>query len=48
VHLMHTALVAGWAGSMALYELAVLWSVRSCFKSNVASRYVRYAFYDSF
>jgi len=23
VHLMHTALVAGWAGSMALYELAV-------------------------
>lgn len=24
VHLMHTALVAGWAGSMALYELAVL------------------------
>jgi photosystem II CP47 chlorophyll apoprotein len=40
---MHTALVAGWAGSMALYELAVfdpsdpvlnLW----------ASRYVCYAF----
>jgi photosystem II CP47 chlorophyll apoprotein len=24
VHLMHTGLVAGWAGSMALYELAVL------------------------
>ncbi|MFB8792542.1 MAG: photosystem II chlorophyll-binding protein CP47 [Potamolinea sp.] len=23
VHLMHTALVAGWAGSMALYELAL-------------------------
>ena len=23
VHLMHTALVSGWAGSMALYELAV-------------------------
>ena len=23
VHLMHTALVAGWAGSMALYELSV-------------------------
>ncbi|KAK9705397.1 hypothetical protein RND81_07G053500 [Saponaria officinalis] len=23
VHVMHTALVAGWAGSMALYELAV-------------------------
>jgi Photosystem II protein. len=23
VHLMHTSLVAGWAGSMALYELAV-------------------------
>lgn len=22
-HLMHTALVAGWAGSMALYELAI-------------------------
>ncbi len=24
VHLMHTALVAGWAGSMALYELAII------------------------
>jgi len=24
VHLMHTSLVAGWAGSMALYELAIL------------------------
>ena len=24
VHLMHTALVAGWAGSMALYELAAV------------------------
>ena len=23
VHLMHTALVSGWAGSMAFYELAV-------------------------
>ena len=23
VHLMHTSLVSGWAGSMALYELAV-------------------------
>lgn len=23
VHLMHTALVAGWAGSMALYEAAI-------------------------
>ena len=23
VHLMHTALVSGWAGSMALYELSV-------------------------
>merc|ERR1711988_1904742 len=23
VHLMHTALVAGWAGSIAFYELAV-------------------------
>jgi Photosystem II protein. len=23
VHLMHTALVAGWAGSMALYETAI-------------------------
>ena len=23
VHLMHTSLVAGWAGAMALYELAV-------------------------
>ena len=23
VHIMHTALVSGWAGSMALYELAV-------------------------
>jgi hypothetical protein len=24
VHLMHTSLVSGWAGSMALYELAIL------------------------
>ena len=24
VHLMHTALVAGWAGSMALYELSLI------------------------
>jgi hypothetical protein len=24
VHLMHTALVSGWAGSMAFYELAIL------------------------
>ena len=24
VHLMHTVLLAGWAGSMALYELAIL------------------------
>jgi photosystem II CP47 chlorophyll apoprotein len=23
VHIMHTILVAGWAGSMALYELTV-------------------------
>ena len=23
VHIMHTTLVAGWAGSMALYELAL-------------------------
>jgi len=25
VHLMHTALVSGWAGSMALYELTVFY-----------------------
>ena len=24
VHIMHTALVAGWAGSMALYELSLI------------------------
>jgi photosystem II CP47 chlorophyll apoprotein len=47
VHLMHTALVAGWAGSMALYELAV-YDPSDPVKSNVASRYVCYAFYDSF
>ena len=23
VHLMHTALISGWAGSMAIYELAI-------------------------
>ena len=28
VHLMHTALVSGWAGSMALYELALFDPVR--------------------
>jgi hypothetical protein len=43
---MHTALVAGWAGSMALYELAVF-DPSDPFKPNVASRYVCYAFYDS-
>jgi photosystem II CP47 chlorophyll apoprotein len=48
VHIMHTGLVAGWAGSMALYELAVFDPSDPVIKSNVASRYVCYAFYDSF
>ena len=26
VHLMYTALVAGWSGSMSLYELSVFYS----------------------
>jgi len=26
VHLMHTSLVAGWAGSMTLFEIAVFYS----------------------
>jgi photosystem II CP47 chlorophyll apoprotein len=47
VHLMHTALVAGWAGSMALYELAVFDPSDPVLNPNVASRYVRYAIYDS-
>jgi len=33
VHLMHTALVAGWAGSMALYELAVFDTVYDTFRN---------------
>jgi len=47
VHLMHTALVSGWAGSMALYELAVFSSFRCSFKSNVASRDVRNAIHGT-
>ncbi|KAL3648278.1 hypothetical protein CASFOL_007702 [Castilleja foliolosa] len=34
VHIMHTALVAGWAGSMALYELAVF-DHRNCLPETV-------------
>ena len=30
VHLMHTALVSGWAGSMALYELSIFDPSDSC------------------
>ena len=44
VHLMHTALVSGWAGSMAFYELAIFEPFRSGFKSNVATGYVRFTF----
>ena len=31
VHLMHTGLIAGWAGSMAIYELAIFdpWDLHS-------------------
>ena len=34
VHLMHTALVAGWAGSMALYELAIFDTILFNFTSH--------------
>ncbi len=47
VHLMHTALVAGWAGSMALYELAVFDPTDPVSEPNVASRDVRVALHDS-
>jgi hypothetical protein len=47
VHLMHTALVSGWAGSMALYELAVFDPSDPVLKPNVETRYVCYSFYDS-
>jgi len=47
VHLMHTALVAGWAGSMALYELAVF-DPSDPVLNPIASRYVCYAFHDTF
>ena len=45
---MHTALVSGWAGSMALYELAVFDPSDPILKSNVETRYVCSTFYDSF
>ena len=47
VHLMHTALVAGWAGSMALYELAVFDPSDPVLNPNVETRYVRNAFHGS-
>ena len=47
VHLMHTSLVAGWAGSMALYELAIFDPSDPVLKSNVASRNVCNAIYDT-
>jgi hypothetical protein len=48
VHIMHTALVSGWAGSMALYELAVFIFIWSCFGSNVETRYVHHPLHVSF
>ena len=48
VHLMHTSLVAGWAGSMALYELAIFDPSDPSFKSNVASGDVCYAIHGTF
>jgi Photosystem II protein len=44
-HLMHTALVAGWAGSMALYETATFDPSDPVFQPHVASRYVCTTFY---
>jgi len=44
VHLMHTALVSGWAGSMALYELAIF-DPSDPFKSDVETRNVCNAIY---
>ena len=48
VHLMHTSLVAGWAGSMALYELAVFDPFGSSTKPYVETRYVCNAFHGTF
>ena len=46
VHLMHTALVAGWAGSMALYELAVFDPSDPVLNPYVETRDVRITFHD--
>ena len=40
VHLMHTGLIAGWAGSMAIYELAIFDPLGPDLQSNVAPRHV--------
>ena len=45
VHLMHTALLAGWAGSMALYELAIFDPSDAVLNPNVETGNVRYAFH---
>uniref|UniRef100_A0A2N9GWY6 Photosystem II CP47 reaction center protein n=1 Tax=Fagus sylvatica TaxID=28930 RepID=A0A2N9GWY6_FAGSY len=49
VHIMHTALVAGWAGSMALYELAVFDPSDPVLDPMCGeTRYVCYTLHDSF
>jgi photosystem II CP47 chlorophyll apoprotein len=47
VHLMHTALVAGWAGSMALFELATFDPSDPVLESHVAAGYVCAALHGS-
>ena len=48
VHLMHTALVSGWAGSMAFYELAVFDPSDPVLNPIVAPGDVCFAIYDAF
>ena len=44
VHIMHTALVSGWAGSMGSLRSSYFRSIGSNFKPHVETRHVCYAF----
>lgn len=46
VHLIHTALVSGWAGSMAFYELAVF-DPSDPVLNPMATRYICTTIHDS-
>ena len=41
VHIMHTSLVSGWAGSMAFYELAVCIELDRCMQKRIQGSWHR-------